>query len=48
MSVTPKTICAGRSCAGLRSAGSTDTHRKYLERMAFHPVPGTDVVDLTL
>ncbi len=32
----------------VRSYGSTDYHRKYLERMGFHPVPGSDVLDLTL
>jgi hypothetical protein len=32
----------------VRSHGSTDTHRKYLERMGFHPVAGTDVLDLDL
>jgi hypothetical protein len=32
----------------VRSHGSTDTHRKYLERMGFHPVADTDVLDLDL
>jgi hypothetical protein len=32
----------------VRSYGSTDDHRKYLERMGFHPVPGSDILDLTL
>jgi hypothetical protein len=32
----------------VRSHGSTDTHRKYLERMGFQAVPGTDVLDLAL
>ncbi|TFH14406.1 MAG: hypothetical protein E4H05_09520 [Acidimicrobiales bacterium] len=32
----------------VRSYGSTDTHRKYLVRMGFHPVAGTDVLDLDL
>ncbi|HYN32799.1 MAG TPA: hypothetical protein VES40_09250 [Ilumatobacteraceae bacterium] len=32
----------------VRSYGSTEDHRKYLERMGFHPVPGSDVLDLTL
>jgi hypothetical protein len=32
----------------VRSYGSTDTHRKYLERMGFHPAPGSDILDLIL
>lgn len=33
----------------VRSAGSTDTHRKYLERMGFDPDPGApDSLQLTL
>lgn len=33
----------------LRSAGTTDTHRKYLERVGFHPSPtDPDLYELTL
>jgi hypothetical protein len=33
----------------LRSAGTTDTHRKYLERVGFHPsVADSDLYELTL
>ena len=32
----------------VRSHGSTETHRKYLERMGFHPAPGGDILDLVL
>lgn len=33
----------------LRSAGTTDTHRKYLERVGFHPsATDTDLFELTL
>ncbi len=32
----------------VRSHGSTETHRKYLERMGFHPAPGGDILDLDL
>jgi hypothetical protein len=32
----------------VRSFGSTDTHRKYLERMGFHPAPDGDILDLIL
>lgn len=32
----------------VRSHGSTEAHRKYLERMGFHPVPGSDILDLVL
>ena len=32
----------------VRSHGATETHRKYLERMGFHPAPGSDVLDLIL
>jgi hypothetical protein len=35
--------------AELRSAGTTDTHRKYLERVGFHPsVADPDLYELTL
>jgi hypothetical protein len=35
--------------AELRSAGTTDTHRKYLERVGFHPSPTEpDLFELTL
>ena len=32
----------------VRSRGSTEAHRKYLERIGFHPVPGSDILDLAL
>jgi len=32
----------------VRSHGSTDTHRKYLGRMGFHPTTDPDVLDLDL
>jgi hypothetical protein len=32
----------------VRSHGSTEAHRKYLERMGFHPAPDGDILDLIL